>query len=944
MTKFTLLGGMLSGLCLSVALVSCQKTGGDVAGFGKDGDIRSVVPAAGLEKGRRTTPPGLHFFVSTEGNDDWTGLEPAWVKETPNGPFRTLAKAQAVVRGLPRLPGLPVTVHVRGGVYRLEDAWRFEPKDSGLADAPVVWQAYKDEKPVVSGARVIDQWTLAADGTWMAELPAVADGSWDVNQLFVNGQRRQRCRLPKKGFFRMAGPAVIWKNRDEANRNPRSKDSFLYNEGDVEAWDDIRNGVVWMYNSWTASIHHLAEITPAEKTLRLTKGMQWPIGHWDRKQRYHVENVRAALTDPGEWYMDYATGILSYLPMPGETPANCVVEAPVAQQLLVLQGDSEVGQFVENLVFSGIAFHHNAFVMPQDAMHDGQAAVGLTGAIYTNSARNCRFEDLNIAHTGTYGLWFAKGSQDNVLIRSELHDLGGGGVKIGESGGESNEATACRGNTVENCFIHDGGVIAQAGVGVLILRSSYNTLRHNEICDLYYSAVSVGWSWGYAPSSANHNVVEYNHLHHIGYGVLSDMGAIYTLGISPGTVLRGNHIHDIFSYSYGGWGLYTDEGSTEVLMEHNVVYNTKSGGFHQHYGRENIVRNNILAFSHEGQIIRSRQEAHSSFTVENNVVLFDNGRPYGGNWGNGNYLMRNNLYWDVTREPFEFSGYPLAEFQREEGQELGSVIAEPGFVNAAKFNFHLKEGAAAYPYVKDAVAAMDKAGLYGPSWWTRKPAQKQYKEVIPEMIPPKSERPRLGFLRELKLDFADVAVGEKSPVGSTSGEDEILGSSIRVSEEQPAPGGKRALKFVDADGLKFEWEPHLVYNFHWRKGVLTGAFAVFLKDDQAICWHEWRDSSAPYKVGPSIRFYGDGRLTVLDQELARFPKQTWLQVKIVCSVNPDAPATYDLEVTPAGGETKVFKGLEYGSKDWKELTWVGFVSEAKVRTEFFLGNVDFTRK
>ena len=171
--------------------------------------------------------------------------------------------------------------------------------------------------------------------------------------------------------------------------------------------------------------------------------------------------------------------------------------------------------------------------MPLDRSHDGQAGIDLTGAVYTKDAINVRFEDIEIAHVGTYALWFAKGTRDSAIVRSELRDLGAGGVKIGETGSENNPATACRNNLVDNCFIHDGGYLSKAGIGVWIGRSSYHTVRQNEICDFDYSGVSLGWSWGYAPSSANHNLIEYNHIHHIGNGVLSDMGAIYCLGQSP---------------------------------------------------------------------------------------------------------------------------------------------------------------------------------------------------------------------------------------------------------------------------------------------------------------------------------------------------------------------------------------------------------------------------
>ena len=824
------------------------------------------------------------------------------------------------------------------------------PADSGAKGAPVTWQAYMDHRPVISGGRIITGWKVGDDGIWSVRIPETIggnkpDGKWNIMQLFVNGERRQRCRLPKQGFFRMKDRAVQWKDRQEAAAKPGAHDSFIFRDGDIENWPDVSNATIMMYNSWTASIHWIDSIDFEKKTLKFTSRMGWPVGYWDRQGRYHLENLRAALTDAGEWYMDYMTGTLHYKPMPGETPDNTTVVAPVHELLLVIKGDGELGLPVEYLNFRGISFQYGAFLLNTSQSHDGQAAAGMTAAVYASDARDCVFSDIDISHSGIYGIWLAKGCQRNMLIRSELHDLGGGGIRIGEPGGEQDATRACGHNLVENCFIHNAGLVAPAAVGAIIFKSSYNTLRHNEISDLYYSAVSVGWSWGYAPSTANHNIVEYNHLHHLGYGVLSDMGAIYNLGISPGTVFRGNHIHDVFSHSYGGWGLYTDEGSTGVLMEHNVVYNTKSGGFHQHYGKDNILRNNLLAFAQEGQIIRSRQEDHISFTAENNVVIFNNGRPYGGNWGNNQHVMRNNLYWDTTGLPFGFNGSSLADLQEFDEQELGSVVADPKFVDAEHFNFALQSDSPVKPYIQAALDAMKIAGLTGPSWWTEKAKHQSFKEISTSMVPISKERPKIGMGNELVIDFAQCKVGDQCPNGHTSGDVKEKGTSIRVTDELNAPGSKKCLKFIDAPGWPVIWEPHLVFGFNWRKGKAIGEFDVFLKTPTAILHHEWRDSSAPYKVGPTMRFYGDGRLTWLDKPLGSVPIGKWFHVRILTMLgNAIEKPVFTLEITPDGGETQTYANLDFGSPDWRQLTWLGFISEADTNAEFMIGNIRFRRE
>ena len=248
-------------------------------------------------------------------------------------------------------------------------------------------------------------------------------------------------------------------------------------------------------------------------------------------------------------------------------------------------------------------------------------------------------------------------------------------------------------NLISNCSITCGGRYNPEGVGVLLTHCSDTRVIHNDIRDFYYTGVSVGLVWGFQGSVAQRNEIAWNRISDLGKHVLSDMGGVYTLGTSFGTTVHDNVIHDVWSFAYGGWGLYCDEGSEDIVLERNLCWNTTDGGFHQHYGSGCIVRNNIFAYNRELGAVRTRRDVVQGVPCTlhflNNIVYGDHGplvgegvRKVGGVWS-------GNLWYDARGlGEARFDGLTWSDW-KDCGKEVGSVFADPHFVDPAGFDFTL---------------------------------------------------------------------------------------------------------------------------------------------------------------------------------------------------------------------------------------------------------------
>lgn len=646
------------------------------------------------------------FYVSPKGNDSWSGKLAEPNKSKTDGPFATLKRARDAVRALKKEGELeePVTIFLRGGIYFLSEPFLLEPEDSGTKECPITYCAYQNEKPVISGGKILSGWKkekVNGKEVWVTEIQEVKEGKWFFRELWTGKKRLQRARHPNKGYLQVAKPPTI-------NEWMRAND-FFFKEGDIKDDPSLKDAEVVVMALWAESHLPIAQIEKDRNRITFSKRIVFPPQVGDP---YYIENALIYLDSPGEWCLQRESGRLYYLPTAREDPNRTQIFAPFLSQLLKLEGKPEEGKFVEHIIFKGLTFSHCEWWFSGESRPTwwstsweevggfAQASWGVPGAIQAIGARNCRFEDCKVINIGTYGIELSRGCKNNKIISCEISDMGAGGIKIGETTLRENEKEQTGNNQVIYCHIFNGGRIFHSAVGVWVGQSYGNILSHNHIHDFYYSGFSIGWTWGYGKSLAHDNIIEGNEVHHIGKlsngdgPILSDMGGIYTLGIQPGTIIRLNLFHDIAGLHYGGWGIYLDEGSTHILVEKNIVYNTTHGGFHQHYGRENIVRNNIFAFGRDAQIQRSRPEDHTSFYFQHNIVYWEEGALFAGSLGDFHFFFDNNIYWKVGGGDIHFAGLTFEQWKGK-GMDKHSLIADPLFKDPSHFDFRLQENSPA---------------------------------------------------------------------------------------------------------------------------------------------------------------------------------------------------------------------------------------------------------
>lgn len=632
------------------------------------------------------------LIVSPDGNDLNNG--------SLEMPLKTLEGAKERLKLLKGKTQETVTVWFRSGVYPLAEEIEFTDADLNN----VVYRSYPDEEVVFTGSIDFTDWSETKINYTRAFVTDVDTENLYFRSLFKGEERLQVSKWPKTGSFKVTNAL------DEDAFNIGSDSGFF----DLHAafftdktynFANLNDVNVRIMHKWCDDILPLHSIDTSSGRVELSKPAAMTIEVGDN---FVYENVRETLTEPNEWYLDRTEGKLYYIPENNETTENFVLSAPVTENFINISNTSDI-------TFSGIKFtntdwdfvsgecwisnlneNHPLYSNIKYNPTHPQAAYETPAVIYISDASDINFINCEFKNLSNTAIKYDIGSKDSIIKSCLFDQIGGNAIYINAP----YEIPAKTSNIdITDCHIRYYGRIYNNSIGVLVTHATDCDITYNEIHDGWYTAISVGWNWGYTDNPTNNIKINNNLIYNIGNGWLSDMGGIYTLGIQPDTVISGNVIHNVGCYEgstgYGGWGIYLDEGSSYITVKNNLVYDCSSNAFHQHYGKDNLIENNIFAFSDDGQMLITRHEEHNSLFLYKNILIGDDEVMYKNAVSKNWFTDNNNLYWDYTNEEKVYSGNSTKNGKvsvskmQQRGYYNNAIIADPSFKDVENRDFRL---------------------------------------------------------------------------------------------------------------------------------------------------------------------------------------------------------------------------------------------------------------
>lgn len=562
-----------------------------------------------------TVLKGADIYVSVKGSDTNAG--------TKTAPVATLANALRKARELRRLndPSIKngINIIMEKGWYQLDEPIVIRPEDSGTSESPTVITKPAGDEVVLSGGIPLSGWKKAANDitglpinakgkVWIADITKLGNRTLEFRQLWIDGKKAIRARdWNNDRMDRILSwnfPAKTCKIPLPAGKNIVDVKGI---EMVIQQWWAIANLRVKSVKIQGAT----AELSFMEPESRVQSEHPWPAPWISAKtgnSPFYLTNAIQFLDEPGEWYEDLQMGKIYYWPKSGENMNTARAVIPYLETLLKIEGT--IDHPVAHVFFKGISFQHAGWLRPSQFGHvphqtgmymldayklkipgtpdkktlENQAWVGRpAAAVEVSYANHTGFEACHFEHHASTGLDYKRGTHDNEIKGNLFKDIGGSGILIGTFSDEATEVhlpynpkderEICTNERITNNLITD---VTNEDWGCVGIGAGYVkgiNISHNEISEVAYSGISMGWGWTKTSNVMRNNTIDANKIHHYGKH-LYDVAGIYTLSAQPGSVISNNYIDSIYKAPYPHdpehwFYLYTDEGSSEFTVKNN---------------------------------------------------------------------------------------------------------------------------------------------------------------------------------------------------------------------------------------------------------------------------------------------------------------------------------------------------------------------------------------
>lgn len=496
-----------------------------------------------------------------------------------------------------------ICLRLQEGVYQLNQAITIRPEDNGT-------RIVADGKVTISGGVSISGWKKEGK-CYVADVPDFNGRPLEFRQLWVNGKKAVRARDVNdfEQMFRI-------RSVDKAN------ETIYVPAKAVKKIINAKYPEMVLHEMWCIANLRIKNIKIQGDSAAVTFHQPeshvhfmhpWPSpmvttdGH---NSAFYLTNAKELLDSEGEWYLDARASKLYYIPRKGEDMGSAEVIAPAVETLVQVAGTPD--EPVKDVTFEGITFSYATWMRPSVSGHaplqagmymteayklrpkmdrpngdhklDNQGWVGRpAAAVSLNCAENVSFTKCTFEHNASTGLDYHLYIKGGTVDRCTFRDIGGNGILAGGFSPEGFEAhkpydptdrrIICTGLNITNNLItdvtnEDWGCV---GIGAGFVRDI--RICNNEISDVSYTGISVGWGWNQQPCSMANNLISgnliYNYAKH-----MYDTAGIYTLGAQPHSLIEGNVVRDIYTPSYvhdpeHWFYLYTDEGSSGITVRNN---------------------------------------------------------------------------------------------------------------------------------------------------------------------------------------------------------------------------------------------------------------------------------------------------------------------------------------------------------------------------------------